>query len=203
MLCRHTTQLPRISLILVQAVSEQLQLLAPPARPGASSAAAAAAVAVPDHATLRRRAAEHIRTHADDFAPFLPYEATDGYPEGEAPPAAARAAVARYCARMSTPNGAVWGGHPEIRALACTLGVPVVVYQAGAPVLTLGPDGDETTRRVAAQASDTPTGWRVPGDATLRLSFHRHYYALGEHYNSVVPAALLPPPEREEAGWRA
>jgi len=24
-------------------------------------------------------------------------------------------------------------------------------------------------------------------ETPLRLSFHKHYYAMGEHYNSVVP----------------
>ena len=32
------------------------------------------------------------------------------------------------------------------------------------------------------------------GGEELRLAFHRHYYSLGEHYNSVVSA---PPPEEE------
>ena len=49
---------------------------------------AGAKTAVPDHQSLRVRAAEHIRAHADAFAAFLPYEAGDGYPEGLQPDAA-------------------------------------------------------------------------------------------------------------------
>ena len=36
-----------------------------------------------------------------------------------------------------------------------------------------------------------PEGWTVDDDwgkkRALLLSFHRNYYALGEHYNSVIP----------------
>ena len=58
-----------------------------------------------------------------------------------------------------------WGGHLELRALAGALRRPVVVYSADAAPLRLGEDEN--------------------GEDIL-LSYHRHYYALGEHYNSVV-----------------
>jgi OTU domain-containing protein 6 len=114
---------------LFRAVSDQLSLLQ------VRTTAAAATATPPDHAGLRRRAAEHIRLHPADFGPFLPYETGDGYPEGETPPpAAVRAAVDAYCARMSRPG--VWGGHPELRALATALLTPIVIHEAGAPPVT-------------------------------------------------------------------
>jgi OTU domain-containing protein 6 len=104
--------------------------------------------------------------------------------------------VGRYCDRMgSAATGAVvWGGHPELRALSATLGVPIVVYQAGAPPLEFTPAGEERRNPAADGRRGGEDDWRLPpGDVKLRLSFHRHYYALGEHYNSVVDGAGGPP----------
>ena len=73
----------------------------------------------------------------------------------------------------------MWGGHPEIRALACSLGLTVVVYGANHAPITISPD-----------TADKPSsfGSFSTNEYCLRLSFHTHYYALGEHYNSVVKA---------------
>ena len=62
-------------------------------------------------------------------------------------------------------NSTDWGGHLELRALATALRRPVVVYSADAAPLRMGEEED--------------------GEDIL-LSYHRHYYALGEHYNSVT-----------------
>eukprot|EP00808_Paulinella_micropora_P024934 g810.t1 len=65
----------------------------------------------------------------------------------------------------------VWGGHPEIVALAHALHRQIVVHSAGnTKPMTIGDGG---------------TGWKPP----LHISWHRHSYSLGEHYNSVVPVA--------------
>jgi OTU domain-containing protein 6 len=124
-----------------------------------------------NHVELRRRAAQVIRTFWEDYAPFLPYEASDDYRE-EAP--AALAAVGRYCDRLATTNA--WGGHPEIRALAHATGCSVLVYRAGSEALEFKPRGDETARSDAS----APAAARC-----VRISFHVHYGA-SEHYNSVV-----------------
>lgn len=63
-----------------------------------------------------------------------------------------------------------WGGHLELRALAMGLKRPIVVYSADAPPLVMGEEYRD-----------------VENSEEIRLSFHRFYYALGEHYNSVVP----------------
>lgn len=54
-----------------------------------------------------------------------------------------------------------------VQALSKGLGVPIEVFSAMSPPLVLGDEFE---------------------GAPLRLSFHEHYYALGAHYNSVVPA---------------
>ena len=72
---------------------------------------------------------------------------------------------AQYVDRVRSSSD--WGGHLELRALSVGLKRAIVVYSAVQPKLVLG---DE---------SDNP----------IILSFHLHYYSLGEHYNQVVPVA--------------
>ena len=71
-----------------------------------------------------------------------------------------------YCARVEAR--AEWGGQPELLASSRVLGRRVIVHAAGAPVVSMG-EGEG-------------------GDAAaLHLAYHKHYYALGEHYNAAVP----------------
>jgi len=69
-----------------------------------------------------------------------------------------------YCTKMaSTPE---WGGQVELLALSSVLQRPIEVIQAeGAPVVV----GEQLTA------------------SRLLLTYHRHAYGLGEHYNSVRP----------------
>ncbi len=94
--------------------------------------------------------------HPEDFAPFLDLVVNPG--EVDALPA-----FHRYCDRVS--KSADWGGHPELTALAQILNVPIRVHSADAEPLVVG----------------TQKGSPPP----LDITFHRHYYALGEHYNST------------------
>lgn len=64
-----------------------------------------------------------------------------------------------------------WGGHLELRALASALKKTIIVYSADSAPLHIKEDHDK----------------EEDGEDVIRLSFHRKYYALGEHYNSVVP----------------
>lgn len=72
---------------------------------------------------------------------------------------------ATYCNRVR--NSADWGGHLELRALSIALKRPILVYSTQAPL------------RIEEESSD---------GEPIRLSYHLNYYALGEHYNQVVPA---------------
>lgn len=74
-----------------------------------------------------------------------------------------------YCSKVESDQLAEWGGQIEIKALSEALHHPIYVYSSDAPVLITGEDEDG-----------------IP----LRVSFHRYYYALGEHYNSVVMADI-------------
>lgn len=62
-------------------------------------------------------------------------------------------------------NSSDWGGHLELRALSQGLKRPIVVYAAAKPKVVMGEDSDA---------------------ASILLSYHLHYYSLGEHYNQVV-----------------
>lgn len=68
-----------------------------------------------------------------------------------------------YCRKLETTK--VWGGEVELRALANAFQVNIQIFAANRAMLM-------------HESKDTPM-------ATLRLSFHEHYYALGAHYNSI------------------
>lgn len=107
---------------------------------------------------LRRLTSAYMRVHADDFLPFLPLEEEDGKSLQEL--------FEEYCDRVT--NTSDWGGQLELRALACTLAMPIEVYSAESDVISMG-----------AEFSD-----REP----LQLTYHLHYYTLGEHFNSIEAA---------------
>ncbi|KAJ8602428.1 hypothetical protein CTAYLR_001237 [Chrysophaeum taylorii] len=104
------------------------------------------------YSSLRRRAADYMRAHEDDFIAF--FEGTDP-----------KTVFRDHCARVA--DTADWGGQTELLALANLLRVPIWVYSRDAPILKMG----DTIQK-----------------PPLRLAFHRHYFALGEHYNSVAPS---------------
>jgi OTU domain-containing protein 6 len=68
-------------------------------------------------------------------------------------------------------NSAEWGGHLELRALGMALDRPIQVYSvaSGKDPLTIHED---------SKSNQEP----------ILLSYHLHYYALGEHYNQVIKA---------------
>ena len=70
----------------------------------------------------------------------------------------------KYCDDVENTN--CWGGEVELQAISGELGVKIEVYQAGAKAPhVIGEDKHK---------------------GPLRVSYHRHEYGLGSHYNSVV-----------------
>ena len=65
-----------------------------------------------------------------------------------------------------------WGGHVELRALSEGLKRCIIVYSANQSVLVLGED-------------------QKNNDNVIRLSYHLHYYSLGEHYNQVIQKSAI------------
>ncbi|GAA5875302.1 hypothetical protein JCM3774_005773 [Rhodotorula dairenensis] len=119
--------------------------------------------------TTRKHAADYMRSHPDDFLPFLPSEVD---PDNMMGPDEFR----RYCDTVE--NTAEWGGEPEIRALSLHYQAPIIVIQAGTDMVEHGSD--------------------FPRERAMLISYHRKMYGLGEHYNSLRPSThgaphVLPP----------
>ncbi len=74
-----------------------------------------------DFSSLRNIAATYMRSHPDDFLPYLTTEDGDML---------SPAGFQQYLADMVDPAQAVWGGQPEVAALAGALGQPITVHRA-------------------------------------------------------------------------
>jgi len=71
----------------------------------------------------------------------------------------------QYCNDIKETNS--WGGELELKAISQINHVPIEVYQAHGPKLLIGEEFKEDP---------------------IRLSYHRHQYGLGEHYNALIAA---------------
>jgi OTU domain-containing protein 6 len=86
-----------------------------------------------------------------------------------------------YCKRVR--DSKEWGRQMELRALADCLRVQILVHSAGVPALPM-----------KADEAAAPTA-----EPVLNVSYHKHQYTLGEHYNSVVPASEATPQDEVAA----
>ncbi|XP_075992445.1 deubiquitinase OTUD6B [Anticarsia gemmatalis] len=105
---------------------------------------------------LRKSVADYIRLNKDDFIPFMSNPDTFEMLTDDE--------FQEYCDKIE--NTKVWGGQLEIRALSNCLKCPITIIQA------TGPEAIEQ-------------GVEFEGPA-LNITYHRHMYRLGEHYNSTV-----------------
>ncbi|EFN80527.1 deubiquitinase OTUD6B [Harpegnathos saltator] len=105
---------------------------------------------------LRMKTANYLRENMNDFLPFLSNPDSDNLLTFEE--------FEKYCTDVAETSA--WGGAVELQVLSCILKCPIEVIQAtGAPYII----GDQYTN-----------GKRVT------LTYHRHMYELGAHYNSVT-----------------
>jgi OTU domain-containing protein 6 len=74
-----------------------------------------------------------------------------------------------YCKKVE--NSSEWGGQVELRAIANALQRPIRIFQNGQLIVM----GEEFSKE----------------DNMLSISYHRNYYSLGEHYNSVIKKQQL------------
>jgi OTU domain-containing protein 6 len=109
--------------------------------------------------TYRRMAEQEMRAKPDDYLPYLADEETGDMMSPEL--------FQEYLADMIDETKAIWGGQPEVAALASALKRPIVIYRATDAPLTLGEEH---------------------GGQPLTIAWHKHYIGLGAHYNAVVPA---------------
>ncbi|KAI8910378.1 hypothetical protein EDD86DRAFT_179807, partial [Gorgonomyces haynaldii] len=101
---------------------------------------------------LRAKAATYMRSHPEDFLPFLMDEQGNMVQEN---------GFEAYLHKLE--HEPVWGGQLELQALSCAFEHPICVYQA------------DTIINIGEHFTTQP----------LRVSYHKHEYGLGEHYNSV------------------
>lgn len=117
---------------------------------------------------LRREAAEFVRSHRDDFVPFLFDESTMSLRD-----------VDEYTEELE--NTAMWGLDMEIMALARRYGVRFRVFSAGLAPIDFAPQ--ETPEKTDSEGGEPETS--SGNVATLYLAFYKHSYGLGEHYDSA------------------
>ncbi|CAG8547991.1 2539_t:CDS:2 [Funneliformis mosseae] len=108
-----------------------------------------------DYKELRRKTAAYMRENPDDFIPFLPTK-DDGICSPEQ--------FSKYCDELE--NTAVWGGQLEIIAISKTFKLPVHLIQMNSPLMKISDD-------------------EFLNKEPITISFHRHMYGLGAHYNSL------------------
>jgi OTU domain-containing protein 6 len=74
----------------------------------------------------------------------------------------------KYCETVKISNE--WGGQVELKAIAASYQLPILIFESSAEPILMGEEFDDGSG----------------GVGPLKVCFHRHYYALGEHYNCVV-----------------
>ncbi|XP_023942082.1 deubiquitinase OTUD6B [Bicyclus anynana] len=104
---------------------------------------------------LRNDVATYIQDNIDEFKQFMCHPDT-GMSLSESE-------FQEYCNKIR--NTKEWGGQVEIRALSNCLKCPITVIQAAGPVAI----------EQGTEFSGSP----------LIITYHRHMYSLGEHYNST------------------
>ncbi|KAL9430790.1 hypothetical protein AB3S75_021914 [Citrus x aurantiifolia] len=76
-----------------------------------------------------------------------------------------------YCKEVEST--AAWGGELELRALTHCLRKHIMIYSGSFPDVEMG--------------KEYSNGGSDSSGSSIILSYHRHAFGLGEHYNSVVP----------------
>lgn len=124
--------------------------------------------------------AEMLEQNENEFAPFCEYLEDD---TGAAVTTTTTCTTTNsglspqyqsYCNNVrNNPNA--WGGHLEIRAISMSLQRPIVIYSM------------QNKEPLVVDYTTTTAGTESEEKEPIRVSYHLHYYALGEHYNEVVP----------------
>lgn len=109
---------------------------------------------------LREMAAAYMRKHSSDFLPFFLSENTIDVDSDDS--LAER--FENYCKEVEST--AAWGGQLELGALTHCLRKHIMIFSGSFP--------------------DVEMGKEYKSDGSIRLSYHKHAFGLGEHYNSVI-----------------
>ncbi|KAL4589916.1 hypothetical protein LXL04_002828 [Taraxacum kok-saghyz] len=110
---------------------------------------------------LRKMVADYMRKNSADFLPFFLSETeTDGD---------CHERFESYCNEVEST--AAWGGQLELGALTHCLKKHIMIFSGSFPDVEMG--------------KEYKCGEFL--DSSIVLSYHKHAFGLGEHYNSVVP----------------
>ncbi|CAM8922536.1 unnamed protein product [Rhodiola kirilowii] len=115
---------------------------------------------------LREMVAAYMRKHTSDFLPFF-------LSENEVEDDSVSSVAERfetYCKEVEST--AVWGGQLELGALTHCLKKHIKIFSGSFPDVEMG---KEYQLKEAVSRS------------SILLSYHKHAFGLGEHYNSLVP----------------
>ncbi|KAG8967047.1 hypothetical protein FRC03_010795 [Tulasnella sp. 419] len=127
-----------------------------------------------NYQTTRETAADYLSRHQDDFLPFIPsVNGEDGQGATDSTGLMTPDQYKTYCSIVR--NTGAWGGEPEIMALSKAYNVPIHVVQWGSPsIVCHSPAGDYVDPKLPS----------------VKISYHRRMYGLGEHYNSLRPKLI-------------
>ncbi|XP_042476304.1 OVARIAN TUMOR DOMAIN-containing deubiquitinating enzyme 5 [Macadamia integrifolia] len=118
---------------------------------------------------LRQMVASYMREHASDFLPFF---LSDNNIEVDSNDSVLEL-FEKYCQEVEST--AAWGGQLELGALTHCLRKHILVFSGSFPDVEMGKE---------YKSSDGSSGLSNP---SIMLSYHKHAFGLGEHYNSVIP----------------
>ncbi|KAB1228170.1 OTU domain-containing protein 6B [Morella rubra] len=116
---------------------------------------------------LREVVAAYMRKHASDFLPFFLLEDEI---EGDSDNSLAER-FENYCKEVEST--AAWGGQLELRALTHCLRKHII-FSGSFPDVEMGKEYK-------------PDSGNGSSNSSVMLSYHKHAFGLGEHYNSLVP----------------
>ncbi|KAH9295833.1 hypothetical protein KI387_039421, partial [Taxus chinensis] len=117
---------------------------------------------------LREMAADYMRSHAEDFLPFFLADSENDTESNDS----LQERFEKYCREVEST--AAWGGQLELEALAHSLRKHMVIFAGNFPDVEMGKEYKSENDGLSSNSS-------------IMLSYHKHAYGLGEHYNSVVP----------------
>ncbi|XP_043702221.1 OVARIAN TUMOR DOMAIN-containing deubiquitinating enzyme 5 [Telopea speciosissima] len=117
---------------------------------------------------LREMVASYMRMHASDFLPFF---LSDNKLEVDSDGSVLEQ-FEKYCQEVEST--AAWGGQLELGALTHCLRKHILIFSGSFPDVEMGKE----------YKSDGSGDLSNP---SIMLSYHKHAFGLGEHYNSVIP----------------
>ncbi|KAI3715029.1 hypothetical protein L6452_21994 [Arctium lappa] len=115
---------------------------------------------------LRKMVADYMRKNSSDFLPFFLSETVT---DGDYNDSVVEKRFESYCNEVEST--AAWGGQLELGALTHCLKKHIMIFSGSFPDVEMGKEyksGDSS-------------------ELSIMLSYHKHAFGLGEHYNSVVP----------------